>query len=220
MSLNYEIQDPSVIVGTKNVSTNIFTAVTLKNYYDFDGTASKILETGEGSKIELDCIYTAGAGETANSVQVIMESSSDRTNWYRLLNETVTDGTSTLTDREFTHVQSTTYGTLAYDAQSANFVVGLLATGAGGATGIIESDTDAGTTGTLVLSNITGAFISDEAITDSGTGAAVVNGVLTSVTRFSLPIDISNIYHRISVKETGVVTNYGTISVEAVVCGV
>ena len=222
MSLNYEIQDPSVIVGAKNATTNIFTAVTLKNYYDFDGTASKILETGEGSKIELDCIYTAGAGETSNSVQIMMESSSDRTNWYRLLNEAVSDGTSTLTDREFTHVQSTTYGTLGYDAESAGFTAGLLVTGAGGATGIIESDTEivADTSGTLLLSNVTGTFVNDEALTDSGTGAATVNGVLTSVTRFSLPVDISNKYHRISVKETGVASNYGTISVEAVVCGV
>ena len=51
MSLNYVIQDPAVIIGSKNVTTNIFTAVALKNYYDFDGTASKIIETGEGSKL-------------------------------------------------------------------------------------------------------------------------------------------------------------------------
>lgn len=215
--LRYATQNPAVLIGSRNTTTDAVTGATLTNYYDLDGLTTKIFETGEATKIELDCVYEAGAGETANSVQVIIESSPDRTNWYRLLNESVSDGTSTLTQREFTITQTTTYGKLAYDAQSDNFTVGLLVTGAGGATGIIESDTDAGTTGTLTLSNISGTFVDNENLTDSGTGAAVVNGVLTSVTRFSLPVDISNRYTRVSFKETGVASNYGTIFVEGVV---
>ena len=218
MSTRYAIQDPSVLIGSKT-SANVATGVTLTDYYNFDGTTSKVIETGEAPIIELNGIYTAGVGETANSLQVIVEASSDRVNWYRLLNESITDGTSTLTDREFTHVQSTTYGTLGYDAESVGFTAGLLVTGDGGATGIIESDTEivADTSGTLLLSNVTGTFINDEALTDSGSGAAVVNGILTSVTRFSLPIDISNKLVRISVKETGVASNAGTIFIEGVV---
>ena len=218
MSTRYAIQDPAVLIGSKT-SLNVATGVTLTDYYNFDGTTSKVIETGEAPVIELNGIYTAGVGETANSLQVIVEASSDRVNWYRLLNESITDGTSTLTDREFTHVQSTTYGTLGYDAESVGFTAGLLVTGDGGATGIIESDTEivADTSGTLLLSNVTGTFINDEALTDSGSGAAVVNGILTSVTRFSLPIDISNKLVRISVKETGVASNAGTIFIEGVV---
>jgi len=216
--LNYATQDPAVLIGSKT-SLNVATGETLTDYYNFDGTTSKAIETGEASKIEFNCIYTAGTGETTNSVEIIVEASSDRSNWYQLLNETVASGVSTLDDREFTHVQSVTYGTVGYDAETTGFTAGLLVTGNGGATGIIESDTElvADTSGTLLLSNITGTFVNDEALTDSGTGAAAVNGVLTSITRFSLPVDISNKYTRVSAKETGKATNFGTIFVEAIV---
>lgn len=66
--------------------------------------------------------------------------------------------------------------TLPYDGQSGNFTVGLTVTGGtSGATGIITADVDGGTTGTLTLSNISGQFQDNEAITDTSTGAAVVN---------------------------------------------
>lgn len=64
---------------------------------------------------------------------------------------------------------------LAYDAQSGAFTVGLTVTGAGGSTGLILSDCDLGTTGFLALYNCTGNFVNDEAITDTGTGAATAN---------------------------------------------
>lgn len=65
---------------------------------------------------------------------------------------------------------------LAYDGQTGNFTVGLTITGGtSGATGVIVSDTDAGATGTLVLSGITGVFVDNETITDTSTGSAVVN---------------------------------------------
>ncbi len=71
----------------------------------------------------------------------------------------------------------TTDKTLSYDAQSANFTVGLVVTGGtSGAKGTIVADTDGGATGTLRLSGVTGTFQNDEALTDSGTGAATVNG--------------------------------------------
>lgn len=86
--------------------------------------------------------------------------------------------------------------TLPYDAQSGNFTIGLTVTGgSSGATGIITADVDAGSTGTLTLSNITGLFTDNETITDTSTGSATVartfaslitNGVWTGATLGSL----------------------------------
>lgn len=69
--------------------------------------------------------------------------------------------------------------TLDYDAQSANFTLGLVVTGGtSGATATILADNDGGTTGTLTLTNIIGVFQNDELITDSSTGSATVNGTI------------------------------------------
>lgn len=66
--------------------------------------------------------------------------------------------------------------TVPYDGQTGNFTVGLTVTGAtSGATGIVTADVDAGATGTLTLSNITGQFQDNETITDTSTGSATVN---------------------------------------------
>ena len=66
---------------------------------------------------------------------------------------------------------------VAYDGGSVVFVVGLLVTGgSSGATGWIIS-TGVQASGTLVLENTSGTFEDNEVITDSGTGAAVINGV-------------------------------------------
>lgn len=68
---------------------------------------------------------------------------------------------------------------LLYDAQSAAFTAGLVLTGGtSGATAEIITDTDNGTTGILTLGNIKGTFADNEAITDSGSGAAVANGTV------------------------------------------
>ncbi len=82
---------------------------------------------------------------------------------------------------------TTKYMDVAYDGGSVVFVVGLLVTGANsGATGRIIS-IGAQASGTLVLDNTSGTFEDNEVITDSGTGAAVVDGVpsphITEVTR-------------------------------------
>lgn len=68
---------------------------------------------------------------------------------------------------------------LLYKTQTVNFTLGALLTGTtSGAVGRIVADTDGGVTGTLVLKDIAGIFIDNEAITDSSGGAAVCNGVL------------------------------------------
>ena len=74
----------------------------------------------------------------------------------------------------------TTLPTLLYKTQTVDFEVGLTITGGtSGATATIVSDSDGGATGTLTLDNIKGVFVNDEALTDSSTGVAVVNGTMT-----------------------------------------
>ena len=69
--------------------------------------------------------------------------------------------------------------TLAYEAQTANFTVGdILTGGTSGATARITADSDSGTTGTLTLRDIVGAFEDGETITDGSGGSADANGTL------------------------------------------
>lgn len=70
---------------------------------------------------------------------------------------------------------------LAYDAQTANFVVGQTLTGGtSGATATIVADTDAGATGTLKVINITGVFVDNETITD-GVGGSATSDIVAGV---------------------------------------
>jgi len=67
--------------------------------------------------------------------------------------------------------------TLLYKTQTSNFTVGQYVTGSSsGAFGIIIADADAGATGTLRLTGISGAFTDNEVLTDPIGGAAVANG--------------------------------------------
>lgn len=100
----------------------------------------------------------------------------------------------TVAERDWPFVQKTatsvTMKTLAYDAQTGNFTLGLTITGGtSGATAVIVKDTDSGTTGTLTLKTISGTFSDNEIITDTSTGSATVNGTLTSVQFYDLPFD-------------------------------
>lgn len=71
-------------------------------------------------------------------------------------------------------------GALAYDNQSGNFTEGLVVEGGtSGAVGILLDDTDGGSDGTMLLLNPRGIFANNEALADSSTGAALVNGVQT-----------------------------------------
>ncbi len=77
---------------------------------------------------------------------------------------------------------------LAYDAQSGAFTAGLTVTGTtSNATGVIVIDDDDGATGTLTLRSDTGTFQNDEAITDTSTGAATINGTLSSLGIMTIP---------------------------------
>lgn len=71
--------------------------------------------------------------------------------------------------------------TLAYDTQTANFTLGQVLTGAtSGATARIIADSDGGTTGTLTLRDIIGAFVDNETISDGAGGSALANGALAA----------------------------------------
>ena len=80
-----------------------------------------------------------------------------------------------LTDNHVGNIPS--IGTpLAYDAQTVDFTVGSVLTGAtSGATALIIGNVDGGATGILTLKNIVGIFQDDETITD-GAGSASANG--------------------------------------------
>jgi len=147
--LGYTYQDTIILIGSKSGTTR--TSVALTNAYQAEaaGKPTKSFRTGGLSKINFGILYTTGTGETNNSIEVKIESSADGTNFYQIPNESVSGGTSTLTQREFTFV---------------------------------------------------------------GASAATAYSL-------SLPIDVQDEYIRISVKESGVSSNAGTIFVEATLSG-
>lgn len=103
MSLDYSVQNSGVIIGSKNATTLARTPVTLTNAYD-NATTTKTFSTGGMSKLNVDILYTMGATETSNTIDVRFEGSPDGTNFYRIPNDSTAGGTSTLTAREFTFV--------------------------------------------------------------------------------------------------------------------
>ena len=70
-------------------------------------------------------------------------------------------------------------GVLLYVSQTANFGVGNILTGnTSGASAIIGSDSDSGSSGTLTLENIVGIFQDSEIITDDMGGSATASGTV------------------------------------------
>lgn len=159
MSLDYDKHLNFPIFGTVvtvyeadrvTVSTATRTSWSLTAAYQTEGTTkpTKTFRCAGFSKLNLDVLYTMGATETSNSIEIKIEASSDGVNFYRIPNETVSAGTSTLTAREFTFVGA--------DAAAATISIGL---------------------------------------------------------------DIFYKYVKVSAKETGVVTNFGTVYCEATLSG-
>jgi hypothetical protein len=148
MSLDYKTTLPIVLVGSKVGTTR--TSIEMESTYQAESAteATKTIETGGYPKIALDCLYTMGSGETTNSIEIKVEMSPDRTNFYQLVNDDTSGATSTLTSREFTIV-----------------------------------------------------------------------GVNASTKAFSLPIDMWGKYMRVSVKETGVSSNKGSVYIEGTLFG-
>lgn len=67
---------------------------------------------------------------------------------------------------------------ITYDMQTSGYTVGdVLTGGTSGATGVIAEDQNSGITGLLILTNVVGAFINGETITDAHGGSAIVDGI-------------------------------------------
>lgn len=89
-------------IGTKSGATR--TPIDLESTYQTETGQTKPTKTfacGGYSKMNLDLLYTMGATETSNSIQIKVEGSPDGTNWYRIANDSTSTDTSTLTAREF-----------------------------------------------------------------------------------------------------------------------
>lgn len=97
--LGYPYQTSVVLFGSKSGTNR--TAVTLTAAYSGN---RKVIPTGGMSKLNMNILYTTGAAETNNSINILVEASPDGTNFYQIPNESVSGGTSTLTQREFTFV--------------------------------------------------------------------------------------------------------------------
>lgn len=128
MSLDYKKQINFPIFGTvvytyEADKTTILTATRTSwalttSYQTETGTQpTKTFRTEGFTKLNLDVLYTEGATESANSIELKIEGSADGRNFYRIPNETVSGGTSTLTAREFTFVGA--------DAAAATISIGL-----------------------------------------------------------------------------------------------
>ena len=103
--LFYANQSSQVAFGSKDGTTR--TSVELESTYQTESAnteATKSFLTGGQSKLNLDILYTMGATETSNSIELKFEGSSDEVNYYRIPNDSTSGDTSTLTAREFTFV--------------------------------------------------------------------------------------------------------------------
>ena len=139
-----------LLADAATISTATRTSVNLTASYETESTtvATKRFKVAGYSKLNLDILYTMGATETSNSIEVKIEGSPDGVNFYRIPNESVSGATSTITAREFTFV-----------------------------------------------------------------------GADAAATTISIGLDIFYEYVRISAKETGKVTNFGTIYSEVTLLG-
>ncbi len=142
--LSYSRLDPVVWIGSKSGTTRTSSALTTA----YTGN-TKTIKTAGYSAMVLDVLYTTGAAETNNTIEIKLEDSVDATNFYQLTNESVSSGTSTIVAREFQF---------------------------------------------------------------TGASAATAYAI-------SYRIDISYTYIKLSVKESGVAANAGTIFIEGVLAG-
>lgn len=128
MGLHYKTTKSFPIFGTVTytygndgvtIATATRTSWNLTSAYQSEsGTQpTKTFAAAGYSRLNLDVLYTMGATESTNSIELKIEGSPDGVNYYRIPNETVSGGTSTLTAREFTFVGA--------DAAAATISIGL-----------------------------------------------------------------------------------------------
>jgi len=105
MSLRYKSHDPLVLIGTKTAA-GVTSGIALTSAYQTEGAnkPTKSFTTGGYSRAVFNVLYTMGATETANSVELKIEESTDSINWFPVANDSTSGATSTLTAREFKFV--------------------------------------------------------------------------------------------------------------------
>lgn len=94
--------DTYVLIGSKTAA-GVRTGVELESTYSTteDTEPTKTFAVAGYTKMTLDFLYTMGGSETSNTIEVKLEGSPDRVNWYELSNDDTSGATSTLTNREF-----------------------------------------------------------------------------------------------------------------------
>ena len=103
--LYFPQQITQVLIGSK-ATDGTRTSIEMESTYQSESAteATKTFTTGGYSLLNLDVLYTMGAAETSNSIEIKLEGSPDRTNFYQYANVSNSGGTSTLAAREFTFV--------------------------------------------------------------------------------------------------------------------
>lgn len=150
-----------------------------------DCTESDAVFSGDTTKVQRFRTTSFGTvkGQTTTSAAVQVWKTKVRPNEIIALQVTATaeqvDGAE-YADWFIAHSARCAPATLNYDSQTANFTAGKTVQGqTSGATAIIRSDSDAGTTGTLSLAQVNGIFVDNELIRETdGSGSATVNGSL------------------------------------------
>lgn len=97
--LRYPIQVQIPIIGSKDSSFALTTSTLTADYAD----NRKSFKVAGMSKLDIRFSYTTGAAETSNSVDILIEQSADGTNWFSIVNESVSSGVSTINDRSFNY---------------------------------------------------------------------------------------------------------------------
>lgn len=112
VAYTYEADKTTILTATR-------TSWALTSAYQTEGSTkpTKTFRTEGQSKLNLDIFYTEGATESSNSIEIKIEVSPDGINFYRIPNETISGGTSTVVVREFTFVGA--------DASTATISIGL-----------------------------------------------------------------------------------------------
>ena len=102
MSLYYPVTTSHQLIGSKTTA-GTRTGVELESTYSTtqDTEPTKVFNVAGFSKLTLNGLYTMGATETSNTIEVKVESSPDNVNFYPISNVDTTAGTSTLYNREF-----------------------------------------------------------------------------------------------------------------------
>lgn len=150
------------------------------------GTTRKLLGASDGNIFNI----TSPVDEDAEETAAVTDQTSD---YYSYVNYATaggyfmylvngTDDPLLFTGTDYYPVNGEALTALDYDTETGTFAVGeTLTGGTSGHTGVIEKVIDNGTDGTLWLRGATGIFQNNEAITDSGTGAAVADGTAATL---------------------------------------